>query len=63
MNAATFAFRFDERIDRRVSNSMKWGGAEGHGYMRVNFGCPRATVDEAITRLKAGLSALGGHGR
>ncbi|MFC3721938.1 MalY/PatB family protein [Neoaquamicrobium sediminum] len=26
-------------------------GAEGHGYMRVNLGCPRATVDEAITRL------------
>lgn len=26
-------------------------GAEGHGYMRVNLGCPRATVDEAIARL------------
>ncbi|WP_234782246.1 hypothetical protein [Sinorhizobium americanum] len=23
-------------------------GLEGHGYMRVNLGCPRATVDEAI---------------
>ena len=28
-------------------------GAEGHGYMRVNLGCPRATVDEAIARLTA----------
>ncbi|MFK0003065.1 MalY/PatB family protein [Paenarthrobacter sp. NPDC090522] len=26
-------------------------GAEGHGYMRVNLGCPRTTVDEAINRL------------
>ncbi|MGZ0153562.1 aminotransferase class I/II-fold pyridoxal phosphate-dependent enzyme [Kribbella sp. WER1] len=26
-------------------------GVEGHGYMRVNLGCPRSTVDEAITRL------------
>lgn len=26
-------------------------GLEGHGYMRVNLGCPRATVDEAIRRL------------
>lgn len=26
-------------------------GAEGHGYMRVNLGCPRSTVDEAIRRL------------
>ena len=26
-------------------------GAEGHGYMRVNLGCPRPTVDEALSRL------------
>jgi cysteine-S-conjugate beta-lyase len=26
-------------------------GVEGHGYMRVNLGCPRSTVDEAIQRL------------
>lgn len=26
-------------------------GVEGHGYMRVNLGCPRATVDEALSRL------------
>ena len=24
---------------------------EGHGFMRVNLGCPRATVDESIARL------------
>lgn len=27
-------------------------GLEGHGYMRVNLGCPRATVDEAWARLR-----------
>lgn len=32
-------------------------GAEGHGYMRVNLGCPRATVDEAIARLTSVLQA------
>ena len=32
-------------------------GAEGHGYMRVNLGCPRSTVDEAIARLTAALPA------
>ncbi|MFD8733314.1 MalY/PatB family protein [Streptomyces sp. NPDC059618] len=26
-------------------------GIEGHGYMRVNLGCPRSTVDEAVNRL------------
>jgi cystathionine beta-lyase len=33
-------------------------GAEGHGYMRVNLGCPRATVDEAIRRLTAAIASL-----
>ena len=31
-------------------------GNEGHGYMRVNLGCPRSTVDEAIRRLTAALA-------
>ena len=31
-------------------------GAEGHGYLRVNLGCPRATVDEAIRRLTGVLA-------
>lgn len=26
-------------------------GVEGHGYMRVNLGCPRVRIDEAIARL------------
>jgi len=30
-------------------------GVEGHGYMRVNLGCPRATVEEAIRRLLAAV--------
>jgi len=33
-------------------------GIEGHGYMRVNLGCPRSTVDEAIRRLTAAVAAL-----
>lgn len=39
-----------------LDNGQKFG-LEGHGYMRVNLGCPRATVDEAIARLKAALAA------
>jgi cystathionine beta-lyase len=30
-------------------------GLAGHGYMRVNLGCPRSTLDEAIRRLSAAL--------
>jgi cystathionine beta-lyase len=33
-------------------------GTEGRGYMRVNLGCPRATVDEAIRRLTSALERL-----
>jgi len=33
-------------------------GQEGHGYMRVNLGCPRSTVDEAIGRLTTALNNL-----
>ena len=33
-------------------------GIEGHGYMRVNLGCPRSTVDEAIGRLTAAVAGL-----
>ena len=33
-------------------------GAEGHGYMRVNLGCPRSTVDEAVRRLSSALAEL-----
>ena len=30
-------------------------GPEGHGFMRVNLGCPRSVVDDAISRLKAAI--------
>lgn len=33
-------------------------GAEGRGYMRVNLGCPRSTVDDAIRRLTTALARL-----
>ncbi|MCQ9180439.1 pyridoxal phosphate-dependent aminotransferase [Streptomyces sp. IBSBF 2953] len=33
-------------------------GTEGHGYMRVNLGCPRSTVDEAIARLLTAVENL-----
>lgn len=33
-------------------------GIEGHGYMRVNLGCPRSIVDEAIIRLTPAVNGL-----
>lgn len=33
-------------------------GIEGHGFMRVNLGCPRSTVDEAIRRITSAVAGL-----
>ncbi|WP_043285848.1 MalY/PatB family protein [Paraburkholderia oxyphila] len=33
-------------------------GVDGHGYMRINLGCSRATVETAIGRLLAALETL-----
>jgi len=33
-------------------------GAEGEGFVRLNFGCPRATLVEALERMRAALEAL-----
>lgn len=30
-------------------------GRQGHGFMRVNLGCPRVRIDEAIDRMKTAL--------
>jgi cystathionine beta-lyase len=33
-------------------------GAGGEGFVRLNFGCPRATLAEALERMRAALEAL-----
>ncbi len=38
-------------------NGVKFG-KEGHGFMRVNVGCTRATLIDAVERLKKAINAL-----
>ncbi len=33
-------------------------GLEGHGYMRVNLGCPRSTVEDAVNRIITAVNRL-----
>jgi cystathionine beta-lyase len=33
-------------------------GRGGEGFVRLNFGCPRATLEEALERMRAALQAL-----
>ena len=36
-------------------NDGAWFGDEGKGFVRLNFGCPRATLTEALERMAEAL--------
>ncbi|MBI2016361.1 MAG: putative C-S lyase, partial [Candidatus Rokubacteria bacterium] len=42
---------------RVALNDGKTFGAGGAGFVRLNFGCPRAILTEALTRMRAALAA------
>ena len=33
--------------------------AEAEGFVRLNFGCPRATLEEGLKRMKTALESIG----
>lgn len=39
-------------------NSGTFFGDEGEGFIRMNLACPRATVEEGLKRLKAGVAGI-----
>jgi cystathionine beta-lyase len=43
---------------RVAVNEGKTFGAEGEGFVRLNFGCPRATLTEGLERMRAALEEL-----
>ena len=56
-----------ETLDRfMLTRARRWldkgpkFGREGHGYMRVNLGCPRSTVEDAVTRLTTAVASIEG---
>lgn len=38
-----------------VLNEGSWFGENGSGFVRLNFGCPRATLDEGLSRIREAL--------
>ncbi len=42
---------------RLVVNEGSWFGQAGQGFVRLNFGCSRVTLDEALTRLRAAMGS------
>jgi len=47
--------RFFERAGVGLSDGADFG-AGGEGFVRLNFGCPRATLDEALRRMAAAVA-------
>ncbi len=45
---------------RVALNDGKAFGPEGEGFVRLNFGCPRATLTEALERMRVALEKLRG---
>ncbi len=40
-------------------NDGAWFGSGGEGFVRLNFGCPRATLEEGLSRMKAAVEDRG----
>ena len=47
---------FLERAKVALSDGAEFGPG-GEGFVRLNFGCPRATLMEALRRMEAALAA------
>lgn len=51
-------FEFFLKQARVALNDGRPFGAEGTGFVRLNFGCPRSTLEEALHRIKRALAAV-----
>ncbi len=38
-------------------NEGSWFGAGGEGFVRLNFGCPRSTLEDGLARIRAAVTA------
>ncbi|MBE9524556.1 MAG: putative C-S lyase, partial [Chloroflexi bacterium] len=43
---------------RVAVNDGRWFGSGGEGFVRLNFGCPRSLLKEALQRMKSALTLL-----
>ncbi len=43
---------------RVAVNDGRWFGSGGEGFVRLNFGCPRSLLEEALQRMKSALTLL-----
>lgn len=51
-------YRFFLENARLALNDGKTFGKEGEGFVRMNFACPRRTLEEALTRMRMALETM-----
>ncbi len=49
--------QFFEEQTRVAMNDGGWFGTGGAGFVRLNFGCPRSTLIEALERMEEAFKA------
>ena len=64
LDARGLGLPHDELVDffsREAKVGMNDGamfGEEGSGYMRINLGCPRATIERALNQIKSAYDKI-----
>ena len=57
-NLPTSGEKFFREQAKVALNDGAWFGAGGEGFVRLNFGCPRATLVDGLTRMRDALARL-----
>jgi cystathionine beta-lyase len=52
------ACKYFNEVGKVAVNDGAWFGEGGEGFVRLNFGCPRATLAEGLARLEASLNSV-----
>jgi len=55
LNLETEPSEFFLKEARVAMNAGSWFGANGTGYVRLNFGCPQSVLEEALERMRLAL--------
>lgn len=58
LNLDGTAFEFCSKEAKLIFNDGNFFGNDGDGFVRLNFGCPRATLEEGLNRLKTAVDKL-----
>ncbi|MEG1932723.1 MAG: aminotransferase, partial [Pygmaiobacter sp.] len=53
--------KFESELVEKAALSLEAGsrfGAQGEGFLRINLACPRATIEQAVTRISGVINGV-----